>query len=115
MESGAAAEKRIVYDGYYLGLLLRLLFSYYLAASLTARSSDKAFVFYLDPCAVKYTFQLVKFADLPRLDSLIIYKRKMFFLSPKTKVTVLHFLSPFLHLMFTRLIMLIGFMYGSSV
>lgn len=49
-------------------------------------------LFYPNSCAVKCIFQLTKFADLSRLDTLIIYNVKVFFLYLKTKVTAFNFL-----------------------
>lgn len=49
-------------------------------------------LFYPNSCAIKCIFQLTKFADLSRLDTLIIYNVKVFFLYLKTKVTAFNFL-----------------------
>lgn len=49
-------------------------------------------LFFLNSCAVKCIPQLTKFADLSRLDTLIIYNLKVYFLYLKTKVTAFNFL-----------------------
>lgn len=48
--------------------------------------------FFLNSRAVKCISQLTKFADLSRLDTLIIYNLKVYFLYLKTKVTAFNFL-----------------------
>lgn len=50
------------------------------------------FFFFLNSCAVKCIFQLTKFTDLSRLDTLMIYNLKVYFLYLKTKVTAFNFL-----------------------
>lgn len=49
-------------------------------------------LFFLNSCAAKCISQLTKFADLSRLDTLIIYNLKVYFLYLKTKVTAFNFL-----------------------
>lgn len=52
----------------------------------------KKLSFFLNSCAVKCISQLTEFADLSRLDTLIIYNLKVYFLYLKTKVTAFNFL-----------------------
>lgn len=62
------------------------------SSSLLKRALVTNRLFFLNSCAVKCIFQLFKFTDVSRLDTLMIYNLKVYFLYLKTKVTAFNFL-----------------------